>query len=388
MKLKSIIIKSFREQLRNFWMLALTLILAPFFVFVYYLINESTQQHYEILVLNHDRGAKTHAGQFNHGAFLINLFNETIKDTLSVPVSMISAVSEEEATEIIKNKKADLLLILPEDFSEKINALSSGPDSPSPEITLLGDLTSYNYMISAVWAFEIVNRYITGAIRIKSPLTLKEESIGHSGDIDEFDLWVPGLLVISLIMLMFTASIAIVGEVENKTILRLKLSHMRTIEFLAGTSFVQILTGISALLLTLATAVAMGFSYTGSLWNLLLIGTLTSISIIAFSLLIAAFTRSANEVLVIGNFPMFLFMFFTGAAFPMKGAELFSLGGYPVTIQGIMSPTHAISALNKTFVMGMDTVDILPEIIALLILTLIYFLLGAWAFRKRHMKVE
>jgi lipopolysaccharide export LptBFGC system permease protein LptF len=32
--------------------------------------------------------------------------------------------------------------------------------------------------------------------------------------------------------------------------------------------------------------------------------------------------------------------------------------------------------------------DILPEIIALLTITLIYFLIGAWAFRRRHMTIE
>lgn len=388
MKLKSLIIKSFREQLRSIWMLVLTLSLAPFFVMVYYLINESSRQHYDLLVLNLDKGTETNMGHFNSGAFLINLFDKTISDTLSVPVSLKKVESREMAMNILQNRKADILIILPEDFSEKINGLSQNPGSPSPQIELAGDLTSYDYMISAVWAYEIVNRYIIESTGIRNPLSMKETSIGRSGVIDEFDLWVPGLLVISLIMLMFTASIAIVTEVENKTILRLKLSKLKTIEFLAGTGIVQVIIGITALMLTLAAAIAMGFDYRGSLWILLLIGALTSISIIAFSLLLAAFTRSANEVLVIGNFPMFLFMFFTGAAFPMKGAELLSIGGYPVTIQGIMSPTHAVTALNKTFVLGLGIRDIIPEILALVFLTALYFILGAWAFRRRHMKVE
>ncbi len=188
-------------------------------------------------------------------------------------------------------------------------------------------------------------------------------------------------------MLMFTASIAFVSEVENKTIMRLKLSRIGSLEFLGGISLVQIMVGVLSLLLTLLTAILLGFRYEGSLGILLLIAALTSMSIIAFSLIIASVTKSANEVLIVGNFPMFLFMFFTGAAFPIKSEALFTVAGYPVNVQGLMTPVHAISALNKALVMNMNLVSILPEIIAILLLTVLYFLIGACIFRKRHLKL-
>jgi len=82
---------------------------------------------------------------------------------------------------------------------------------------------------------------------------------------------------------------------------------------------------------------------------------------------------------------MFLFMFFTGAAFPLKSDALFTVAGYPVTIQGLMTPTHAISALNKTLIMNMDMMSILPEIMAIITLTFIYFVVGAIIFNHRHL---
>ena len=186
---------------------------------------------------------------------------------------------------------------------------------------------------------------------------------------------------------MFTASIAFVAEVENKTIIRLKLSKLSAIEFLGGISFVQLLVGFASIFLTLLTAIALGFHYSGSLIIMIVIAGLTSLSIIAFSLIIAGITKSSNEVLVVGNFPMFLFMFFTGAAFPLKSEPLFTIAGYPMTIQGLLSPSHAISALNKTLIMDMNISDIAPEIIALLSLTIIYFIIGASIFKHRHLKL-
>jgi ABC-type multidrug transport system permease subunit len=151
---------------------------------------------------------------------------------------------------------------------------------------------------------------------------------------------------------------------------------------------VQLIVGIVSVLLTLFTAILLGFHYAGSISIMILIASLTSLSIIAFSLIIAAITKSANEVLVVGNFPMFLFMFFTGAAFPLKSEALFSIAGYPINIQGLMTPTHAISALNKTLIMNMDLSSIFPEIISIIVLTLIYFIIGGIIFKQRHLKLS
>jgi hypothetical protein len=53
-----------------------------------------------------------------------------------------------------------------------------------------------------------------------------------------------------------------------------------------------------------------------------------------------------------------------------------------------MSPTHAISALNKTLVLGMDLKSIVPELISIIILTIIYFLVGGILFKKRHLRLS
>ena len=256
-----------------------------------------------------------------------------------------------------------------------------------PGIEFIGDLTNTNYLISAVWTNEIINEYALLATGKKRLIQVKETALGISASVSEFDMMVPGILIVSLIMLMFTASIAFVSEVENRTIMRLKLSKLTVFEFLSGISIVQLMVGIVSVFLTLLTAIILGFDYTGSLSVLIMIASLTSLSIIAFSLIIAAITRSANEVLVVGNFPMFLFMFFTGAAFPLKSDALFTIAGYPINIQGLMTPTHAISALNKTLIMDMHLSSIIPEIISIIVLTILYFIIGGILFKKRHLKL-
>jgi len=388
MKLISIIKKSFTEQIRNFWILILTVSMAPFFIFIYYLIIEASTPQYDLLILNRDKGIEDLTGNINYGVFFTKAAKKIEKDTFDIPLRVKTIDNRQQAIKKLKSKKTDALVIIPEDFSVRIQQLSGYNDSSAIEIEFIGDLTNINYMISAIWANEIVNNYIFEATGKRNPVQIKETSLGVSGAIDDFDLVVPGLLILSIIMLMFSATVAIVSEAENKTIIRLKLSKVSTFEFLSGVSIVQVFVGLISISLTLIVAVWLGFDFRGSFGILIFIAVLTSISIIAFSLILAAITKTVNEVLIVGNFPLFLFMFFTGAAFPMKGKELFSIADYPITLQGLMSPTHSISALNKVLIMGMGLKDILPEIIVLLVLTLIYFIIGVWAFRRRHMRVE
>ncbi|MEA4983654.1 MAG: ABC transporter permease [Paludibacter sp.] len=387
MKVIHIISKSLKEQIRSYWVLLLSLSMGPFFIFVYFLIMETTMPQYTILIANKDKGVIIDEQHVNYGNDLIQFFKRFSTDTTAIPLTVMEVADKTVGTENLKNKKADALIIIDDSFSQSILKRKAADTTSVVNIEFAGDLSNTNYLISAVWANEIVNEFALNATNNKRIVQLKETALGNSGTASSFDILVPGILIVSLIMLMFTASIAFVSEVENKTIIRLKLSKLRVVDFLAGISTVQLLVGIVSVLLTLLTAIMLGFKYEGSLLMMIFIAGLTSLSIIAFSLIIAALTKTAGEVLVVGNFPMFLFMFFTGAAFPLKSDALFTIAGYPVNIQGLMTPTHAISALNKTLIMNMDFSSIIPELISIIVLTIIYFVIGGMMFKQRHLKL-
>jgi ABC-2 type transport system permease protein len=388
MKLLSVIKKSAKEQVRHFWILMLTVSMAPFFVFVYYLIMETTQPRYDLLVINHDRGYYEAEKPLNYGYGMVEEIKKFIEEHPEIPLRLKTTRDREKAIKKLESRKADALVIIPADFSRRMYLWTSGKEKKSIHLEVIGDLTHIEYMVSAIWANEVVNDFVYGATGQPRPFMVKETPLGGSGAIRDFDLLVPGIIMLSVIMLMFTATIAVVGEVENKTMIRLKLSGVSGLEFLTGVSLVQVAVGIVAVLLTLGTAMGLGFKFAGSMFLLVLLVVLTSISIIAFSLILAALTKTVNEVLVVGNFPLFLFMFFTGAAFPIQGKTLFTIFGYPFTIQGLMSPTHSIKALSKVLVLNKGFSDILPEITVLIVITVIYFVIGVWAFQRRHMRLD
>lgn len=387
MKIISVIRKSYKEQIRNFWILLLTITLVPLFVLVEYLIYEATKNKYELIILNQDKGIGINTDStIFYGDILTNSFSETAVSDSAMAISVIKVKNREEGESKLKNKQGNLFMIIGEAFSSEMANLSKDT-SKQVEIEFIGDLTDQKYIVSAVWVYGAFIKFMTSLTKVREPIKFTETSLGSSGQKLEFDLYVPGLMIFSIIMLMFSASIAIINEVEKQTMLRIKISKISPFAFL-GISVVQVIVGLLSILLTLLTAVAVGFKVEGNFLLVLLVAVLTSISIIAFSLIVAAMTKSVNDILIIGNFPFFLFMFFSDAMFPLNLGKVATIGGYNLGINFILSPVHGVSALKKLLIMQMGFKDILPELISLCLLSLIYFVIGVWWFKRRHLKAE
>jgi ABC-2 type transport system permease protein len=383
-----VFVKGVREQVREIWILIMIVVMAPLFIAIYYLMAETEDPEYDVILVNLDRGTLHHGEAFNLGdsivdhARLLSLIPEMSMLKISTDRS------RDHAIETLRNKQADVLVVLPEDLS--MSVLGSPENSRAPaRLELVGDVTRMEYIVGAVWSEELINQYVLQAADIRMPVSWTETSLGFSGRRTYFELYVPGLLILSIIMIIFSASAAIVREAEIRTLERLKISRLTALEFLGGISLVQILLAILSLVLALLTAIALGYTVLpGTLGFILLISLLTALSMVSFSLLVAAMCRSVKEVAIIGTFPLFLLMFFTGAAFPISGGELFTLGEYTVKLNDILSPKFAVEALNKVLIRGLEVKDTLPEMAAIVVLTLFYSVTGTWAFRRRHMRAQ
>lgn len=88
----------------------------------------------------------------------------------------------------------------------------------------------------------------------------------------------------------------------------------------------------------------------------------------------------------IANFPLGLFMFFSGAIFPIPRVSLFTLAGRTLGLYDVLPPTHAVAALNKVLTLGTGLGGVLYELIALVVLSTLYFAAGVWLFQRRHLR--
>jgi ABC-2 type transport system permease protein len=383
MRLLAVVKRSLREQLRDRLALVLVLIVAPFFVLLYALMFPSGATQYRVLVLNHDAGAPASAGRLQAGDEAIQAL-QSVRYKNGKPMLNVERVTDRaDAEKRLRDRDAALLVLIPRDFSQAIAGARVGDRSTEATPTLVGDLTNPTYVVAGVLVGGSLDAYVQGAIGGRSPVHLAEEPLGGSATRTEFEAYVPGLIVFSVMMLVFLTSMTVAREVESGTLRRLQLTRMTSLDLMAGVSAVPVLVGIAAVLLTFGTAVAVGFHSQGPIWVAVLTCAVTSLSIVGAGLVVGALAKTVTQAFLLANFPLILFMFFSGAIFPIPRMTLFRVFGHAFGPYDLLPPTHAVVALGKVLTLGAGLGDVVFELAALAVLSLAYFALGVWLFKRR-----
>jgi len=381
MRLIHVFLKSMREQLRSYWMLILTLSLAPVFVLLYWLVTGGGSTTYRVLIINHDRQTAASVS-----AAVIEKIQK-LSYANGQPILKVTLTEDQAAAENkLRNREATALIVFPDNFSSTLLSTQSGQSVNPVKLTIIGDLTNPYYPLVSIMAVSAVDEYVKEMIGQSSPIVLNEIPLGASDARTEFEMYVPALLILAVVMLIFQVSMTITREVEGGTLRRLQMTKMTAFDLLGGISLTQVLIGVACVVLTFVTALLLGFRSQGPLWVAILVGAVTSFSIVGVGLMIACLARTVSEAFIYSNFPLIFLMFFTGAVFPMPPIPVFTVAGRTIALFDFLPPTHAIVALNKVLTLGAGLKDITYELSMLLFLSVVYFVLGVWLFNKVQLK--
>lgn len=373
--------KSLREQLRDRWALALSITTASFFVFLYWSLTGGGSTTYKILVIDHDLAVTQADGTpLAAGRDVVEAMGAVTYPSGQAMLEVTVVTDRQEAEQRLRNRDAMALLVLPEGLSRSL--VEPGATA---EVTLVGDLSHPMYPLAAIFAQGAVHEYVAAVTGAVSPIQYREDALGDSGGRTEFEAYVPGLLIVAIVMVLFTAALAVAREVESGTLKRLKLTRMTAFDFLAGVSAVQVLVATAGLLTTFGVAWLLGFRSEGPLWAAVLIGAATSLAVIGVGLIVACFAQTVTRAFLAANLPFILLMFFSGSIYPIPKIELFDVGSHTVGLWDILPPTHAVVALNKVLSLGAGLDEVAWELGFLLALSAIYFGVGVWLFRRTHL---
>ena len=387
-RLWSVFRKSVREQRRDLWVVGLSLAFAPLFVMIYWLMTgASGTTSYGVLVINQDvpavhvDGTTLFAGQE-----VVDGLRSLTYENGSALLRVVEATDRADAETRLRNREAAALIIIPEDFSESLSAFRAGDSSANTDLTFIGDLTNPTYTVAAVMAMTVADNYTQEITSAARPVNLVEIPLGNSAARTEFENYVPGLLILAVVLMIFQAAMTPARDIETGAMKRLRLTRLTSFEYLSGTVLWLALVSVGSVLLTFITAVAFGFRSQGPLWLAFVIAAITSLSIIGIGLIVACFSKTVSQAFVIANFPLGFLMFLTGAAFPLPRMNLFTIAGRSIALADFLPPSHAVVALNKIFTLGAGFGDVLYELGALVILTGLYFGVGVWLFQRTQMR--
>jgi ABC-2 type transport system permease protein len=382
----TVFLKTWREMTRDWWALGLTLAFSPLFVFAYWAFTQGSSTAYTVLVINQDRGAALAAGgELRAGEQVIQAV-QAVRYADGNPLLKVSPLADlAQVDRILKDRGAVAFLVIPPDFSSTLIALQAGDHSRSAQITFGGDLTNPYYTVGATLAIGAVDSYVIQATGQKPLVEYVEKALAGSAARTEFEIYTPGVMIFSVMMLIFLAAMVVAREVESGTLRRLQITRMRSIDFLGGVTLAMLSLAVLSLLITILTAVWLGFRSLGPLWAAVVVGAVASLSIIGAGLVVACFSRSVSQAFIIANFPLGLFMFFSGAIFPLPKLVIFQLAGHDVGLFDFLPPSHAVVALNKVLTLGAGLQDVAYELTSLILLSLLYFGAGVWLFQRLHM---
>ncbi len=387
MRLYPLFKKAVIENFRDWKILIMGVTFAPFFVVLMHFYFGEATETYRVAFVNHDQGMTAKDGnRFNAGQALISEIEKFSDSDGSVVLKVSREQEMTEAQKRLKNKSVDLVVEIPANFSQILVDYKEGERPESAIIKTYGDPANPKYIMSAAWSDSLAFQFTADWTGLQGPLTFATESLSPSRSLTDFDLYVPGLLGLALMMLMFTAAATLIKEKDKGTILRLRISNMTTTEWLIAMSLSQVIIGLLAMGLTYLTAIALGYQTTGSLVAVTVVGILSCLAIIAISVLVAALLRTIFDLMTVGCFPFFILMFFSGGMFPIPTISLFVLGGRSINVNDILPTTHSITAFGKILNQGAGLCDVVFEMGAIAVLTVLYFAIGIWLFTKRHMR--
>jgi ABC-2 type transport system permease protein len=387
MRLIVVFRKTMREICRDKWMLGLTLAFAPFFVFLFWLWFQGGSTVYPIAVINLDQGVQLADGIGYNAGEEISAAIRAITYADGRPLLKVVSVSDQAAVEpILRDRQATAFIQIPANFSRTIQAMQNGDRSVTTTITFGGDLSNTYYMIGANLALNTVDAYIQKATGQKPLVNYVEKPLGASATRTEFETYVPGTLIFSVVLLIFLAAMTVAREIETGALRRLQLTPMTYFDLLGGITLALLLVGAVASILSFLVALALGFHSQGPIWVAILVSAVTSLSVIGLGMVVASLTRSVSQAFVVANFPLALMMFFSGVVFPVPAVKLFTIAGRTISLYDFLPPTHAVVALNKILTLGASLGDVAYELTALVILSVLYFVIGVWLFRWMHLR--
>ena len=387
MRLLSLFRKAMVENFRDWKMLSLTVTFAPFFVFLMHAYFNEASEPYRVVVVNRDVGVPAPGfGAMTAGELLIDRLREATYPEGGLIFRMEESQDLDRARSRLETQSVDLVVEIPERFSAVLLEYQGGGDPPPTVIKTYGDPSNSSYLMAAVWSDMLTYEYIGLLTGTSGPVEVQPETTGSVDSLTEYQLYVPGLLALAIMMLMFTAAGTLIREKDQGTLVRLRMSKMTTLEWLIAVSMVQIILGVVNVGLTLLAAMALDYETTGSMMALTVVTALSSLSIMAFSVIVAASLRTIFDLVTIGCFPFFILMFFSGGMFPLPNVRVFDLGSRSVNLNDILPTTHTIDAYNRILNYDAGLGDVGYEMVAITILTVIFFALGTWMFARRHMR--
>lgn len=359
--LLSITKKEFRHIVRDFQTLMITILLPVMMLLLFgYAVTLEMRQIETILV---DQSHTPQSRAFLDNITSTSFFKITGRD-----------LSPDQFERVLQQRQARCILVIPPDFAKSIQT------NAETKVQLLVDasdpnaanyIRNYLMQISAKYNYQINPQ-------LKMPFTVQPRIL-YNPDLKSYFFFVPGLVaVIILLISALLTSIAIVREKEVGTMEQILVSPVHPLQIVIGKVIPYALIGLlDSVLVLIIGRLLFDVPILGS--GLLLLGTLIIYVLtgLSFGLLVSTVARTQQVAMMATMMATLLpTLMLSGFIFPLKSMPL--LFQY---ISKIVPATHFLIIIRGIMLKGSTFMQILPQISALSVITLILIVLSIKKFK-------
>jgi len=301
----------------------------------------------------------------------------------------------------LKDMDYDAIVIIEENFSAAVMAkiipcgIQLFPElnvSGGTDIIVQGDASLMRFNTVSSIIGSVLHEYIKAisnrSLAASTDIDVHIESIIDVNEFTAFDFIAPGIMIFAIMMNIIHSASLLTKDIQDKTLMRLKLSQAKGIDILLATLITYTLLSITQIFIMFAGALAVGFHYYGNILYGILVGLLMSVSCIGLGFIVAALSdksSTAGNIAMLITIPMSLI---SGAFFPVSDVVIIenAFGDKSFSLFDILSSKHAANALRKVLVFNAELSVISFELTMLLLLSGIYFTVGVLLFSRNHLR--
>ncbi|MBN2085124.1 MAG: ABC transporter permease [Anaerolineales bacterium] len=249
--------------------------------------------------------------------------------------------------------------------------------------TLRGDALFADFLSASSILESRLSGYLLDAEGISLPVRVVENSIPalSFGTRTDFSVYAPGLLVFAVLLLVPQTALLLGREMRTRTIRRLQLSGVSSVEWLGGIGLSQLVMAVLQIILFLIGLMLFGLDYTRALIPIFVASFLTALSAVGAGLVVGCFIQNDSQAVNLGASVTMLQVFISGSFFPMPLQPLFHLFGHEIAWNDAFPATHAMIALQQAVTYGADLSRIGFRLAAAAVLSVMFFLAGALLFQ-------
>jgi ABC-2 type transport system permease protein len=296
---------------------------------------------------------------------------------------LFQAARLEDVDRLLDEGGADLALVIPHGFSEKVSM------GRSADVQLVVSGVNSNTANAARgYANIILERFAHDQIRelmqaqgitVSVPEVVASPRIWYNPELRFRYFMVISMIVVAGLMLgVVTTSASLVREKESGTVEQLMVTPLRKHEVVLAKMMPPFAVGMVSLVPSLAIAKWFEVPMHGSLALFFIASAASLFAAMGIGILVSTFARNLQQALLISFFILFPLMFLSGTIVPVESMPL------AMQYLSLLSPVRyhmeiALSILLK----GVGVAILWPKLVALLAFSLVLFILSLRRLRKR-----